>query len=187
MLGPTGSGVLWGRTEILERMGPFLGGGSMIRVVHPEESTWGDLPQRFEAGTPDIAGAIGLGAAIDYLQGIGMGAVRQHERDLTSYTLAALRKLGDATIYGPLDVDRRGGVVCFNYADIHPHDLGTVLDAEGVAIRAGHHCCQPLHRWLGVAATARASLYIYNVPEEVDALVGALAKAKELFSGVRVG
>ena len=145
------------------------------------------MPQKFEAGTPNIADTIAFGAAVDYLQGLGMENVRAHERILVSYALEALGELDGMRIFGPLDPEIRGGVVSFYYDDIHPHDLGTVVDQDGVAIRAGHHCCQPLMRRLGVPATARASFYIYNTPEEVDVLVHALKKAKELFSGVGVG
>ena len=187
MLGPTGVGVLYGRPDLLEDMDPYMGGGSMIRSVALEESTWGEVPQKFEAGTPNIADTIAFGAAVDYLQGLGMENVRAHERILVSYALEALGELDGMRIFGPLDPEIRGGVVSFYYDDIHPHDLGTVVDQDGVAIRAGHHCCQPLMRRLGVPATARASFYIYNTPEEVDVLVHALKKAKELFSGVGVG
>ncbi|MBI4507418.1 MAG: cysteine desulfurase [Chloroflexi bacterium] len=185
MCAPTGIGVLWGREDLLEAMEPFMAGGGMIREVHWDYATWDEIPHRFEAGTPNIAGAVGLGAAVDYLEGIGMAAIRQHEVEITAYALEALRHLGDVTLYGPRDAQRRGGVVSFNVAGVHPHDLGTVLDEHGVAIRAGHHCCQPLMRKLGVPATARASFYLYNVPEEIEALVAAVQHARELFSGVR--
>ncbi len=187
MLGPTGIGVLYGRYELLEAMEPFLGGGDMIREVWLERATWNQLPYKFEAGTPNIADAIALGVAVDYLTHIGMEAVRAHEMELTGYALEVLSSFGDdITIYGPGDPRQRGGVISFNFADIHPHDLGTILDGEGVAIRAGHHCCQPLMRKLGVAATARASFYIYNLPEEVDALARALRRAKEIFGSVLI-
>ncbi len=184
MLGPTGIGVLYGRREHLERMPPFLGGGSMIRDVQLTTATWNDPPWKFEAGTPNIADAIGLGAAVDYLSVLGMENVRAHEVALTAYALAALSQVEDLVIYGPPDPQRRTGVISFNLADIHAHDVGTILDQEGIAIRAGHHCCKPLMRHLGVAATARASFYIYNTREEVDRLVAALIRAKELFGSV---
>ncbi len=184
MLGPTGIGVLYGRREHLERMPPFLGGGSMIRDVQLTTATWNDPPWKFEAGTPNIADAIGLGAAVDYLSALGMENVRAHEVALTAYALAALSQVEDLAIYGPPDPQRRTGVISFNLADIHAHDVGTILDQEGIAIRAGHHCCKPLMRHLGVAATARASFYIYNTREEVDRLVAALIRAKELFGSV---
>jgi cysteine desulfurase/selenocysteine lyase len=185
MCAPTGIGVLWGREHLLEAMDPFMGGGSMILEVHWDHATWNEIPHKFEAGTPNIAGAVGLGAAVDYLERLGMPAVRKHEVEITAYALTALGDVGDVTIYGPHDVQRRGGVVSFNVEGLHPHDLGTILDEHGVAIRAGHHCCQPLMRKLGVPATARASFYIYNTLEEVDALVAAVHRARELFSGIR--
>jgi len=187
MLGPTGVGVLYGRLDLLEDMDPYMGGGSMIRSVALEESSWGEVPHKFEAGTPNIADTIAFGAAVDYLQDLDMENVRAHERELVGYALETLGELDGMRIFGPLDPAIRGGVVSFYYDDIHPHDVGTVVDRDGVAIRAGHHCCQPLMRRLGVPATARASFYIYNTPEEVDVLVHALKKAKELFSGVGVG
>jgi cysteine desulfurase / selenocysteine lyase len=179
MLGPTGVGVLWGRPELLEEMDPFMGGGEMIREVHLDHSTWNDLPYKFEAGTMNIAQAIGLGAAVDYLQGLGMDNVREHERRLGEYAYRRLSGLDDIDIHGP-EKDRTG-VVSFFVPDVHPHDLSQLLDDAGVAIRSGHHCCQPLMRRLGVPATARASFYLYNTEEEVDALVGALEHAREFF------
>lgn len=184
MLGPTGVGVLYVRPEIIKDMGPFLGGGEMIREVWLDRATWNEAPFRFEAGTPNIADVIGLGAAIDYLMDLGMEKVRQHEIGLTAYALEAVGKLDGITIYGPKDAQQRGGVVPFNLADVHAHDVGTILDRQGVAIRAGHHCTQPAMRRLGVSATARASFYIYNTPEEVDILVEALKKAGALFGHV---
>lgn len=181
MLGPTGVGVLYGRQELLETMAPFISGGEMIRQVTLDGATWNEVPWKYEAGTPNIGDVIAFGAAIDYLQAIGMEQVRAHEVEITAYALRRLRQLEDITIYGPPDAQRRGGVISFNYPDIHPHDVGTILDREGVAIRAGHHCCMPLMRRLGVAGTARASFYIYNTVEEVDALVGALEKARSFF------
>ena len=180
MLGPTGSGGLYGRRELLEAMGPYHGGGEMIMEVYPDRSTYKEPPFKFEAGTPPIAQAVGLGAAVDYLEGIGMDAVRAHERELTAYALERLSGIG-ARIFGPTDLDLRGGAVSFWLKDVHPHDLAQVLDQEGVAIRAGHHCAQILMRRLGVPATARASFYVYNVAEDVDALVAALEKAEEVF------
>jgi cysteine desulfurase/selenocysteine lyase len=180
MLGPTGVGVLWGRAELLEAMPPFMGGGEMIREVHLDRATWNDIPWKFEAGTPNIAQVIGLGAAVDYLESIGMESVRAHEIELTSYALRALHQIG-AHVYGPKDAKLKGGVAAFTYCLIHPHDLAQVLDSEGVAIRAGHHCAQPLMRRLGVPSTARASFYLYNTQEDVDALVAALEKARHFF------
>ena len=182
MLGPTGIGVLFGREEILKEMDPFMGGGDMISIVRMEGSTWNELPYKFEAGTPDIADAIALGAAVDYLDALGMDSVRRHERELTAYALEAVASVRDVILYGPADPDSRGGVISFNLADVHPHDLGQVLDGEGIAIRAGHHCAQPLMRCLGVGSTARASFYIYNTKAEVDVLVGALHRARKFFN-----
>ncbi|MHB8993187.1 MAG: cysteine desulfurase [Chloroflexota bacterium] len=187
MLGPTGIGVLYAREELLEKMDPFMGGGSMIMDVTCESATWNDIPYKFEAGTPNVAGAVGLGAAIDYLQQLGMENVRQHEIELTTYALEKLGEVKDLMLFGPRDPQIRGGVISFNFFDIHPHDVGTILDQEGVAIRAGHHCCQPLMRWLDVSATARASFYIYNTESEVDVLVSALNKAKEIMGGFILG
>ncbi len=183
MLGPTGIGVLYAREELLEAMDPFMGGGNMIMEVSCETATWNEIPYKFEAGTPNVAGAIGLGVAIDYLNRLGMESVRQHEIELTAYALEKLGEVKDLLIFGPRDPQIRGGVISFNFLDVHPHDVGTILDQEGVAIRAGHHCCQPLMNWLDVPATARASFYIYNTKGEVDVLVGALNKAKEVMGG----
>jgi cysteine desulfurase / selenocysteine lyase len=182
MLGPTGAGVLYARPELLDAMPPFLGGGSMISRVQLEESTWADVPHKFEAGTPDIADVIALGAAIDYLEALGMADVRAHEQDITGYALERLSTLPQVTIYGPMNVEDRIGVVSFNYGDIHPHDVSQVLDTHGVAVRASHHCAQPLMRRLDTAATARASFYIYNTKAEVDALVSALQEAGRYFA-----
>lgn len=186
MLGPTGIGVLWGRAELLEQMPPFLGGGDMILDVRLDGFTPNEPPWKFEAGTPPIAEAVGLAAAIDYLDTLGMDAIRDHERRLTAYALDALQeRLGDEiTIFGPPGADARAGVVSFDLAGVHPHDVGQVLSEEGVCVRASHHCAKPLHRKLGVAATARASFAIYNDEADVDALVDALVKAREFF---RVG
>lgn len=181
MLGPTGVGVLFGREELLQEMPPFLGGGEMIEQVQDDYSTWNDLPWKYEAGTPNIGDVIAFGAAIDYLSGLGMERVREHERELAAHALEALGALSDVTIYGPQNPSQRGGVVAFNVGDLHAHDVGTVLDFEGIAVRAGHHCCQVLMRTLDVAATARASFYVYTTPEEIDALARSLEKVRELF------
>ena len=181
MLGPTGVGVLYGRHELLEAMDPFLGGGEMIRRVRLEESTWNDVPWKFEAGTPNIGDVCAFGAAIDYLQGLGMEQVRAHEVALVREAMRRLSSVPEVTIYGPEGAEARGGVVAFNLQDIHPHDLGTVLDRHGVAIRAGHHCAQPLMTRLDVVATGRASFYVYNAGEELDALMEGIEAAKRLF------
>jgi cysteine desulfurase/selenocysteine lyase len=182
MLGPTGIGVLYGKRPLLEAMPPFMGGGEMIRTVHLRESTWNDLPWKFEAGTPAIAEAIGLGAAVDYLNELGMAAVRQHEQEITAYAMEQLRSVPELTIYGP-PAELRGGVVSFTLGDIHPHDLASILDQEvGVAIRAGHHCAQPLMERYGLAATARASFYVYTTRADIDTLVQGLHKARQVFS-----
>jgi cysteine desulfurase / selenocysteine lyase len=181
MLGPTGVGVLYGKRDLLDAMDPFLGGGEMISRVTFESSTYADLPHKFEAGTPNIADVIAFAPAIDYLEALGMAAVREHEREITQYALDTLGAVEGVTLYGPRDASERGGAVTFNYGDLHPHDLSQVLDAEGIAIRAGHHCAQPLMRELGVVATARASFYLYNRREEVDALVDALGAADRIF------
>lgn len=182
MLGPTGVGVLYGRKELLEEMDPFLGGGEMISKVTFEGATWNDLPWKFEAGTPNIADVIAFGAAIDYLEALGMDNVRRHEAEITAYALDRLSEIPDITLYGPRDMTQRGGVVSFNMPDLHPHDIGTVLDQYGVAIRSGHHCTQPLWRRLGVTGSARASFYVYNTPEEVDRLVEAVKAARDYFA-----
>jgi len=183
MCGPTGVGVLWGREELLDAMPPFLGGGEMIRDVRLDGFTTNDLPWKFEAGTPPIAEIIGLGAAVDYLDSLGMDAVRRHEIELTAY---ALRTLGDRfgdklTIHGPSDALLRGGVISFAFADLHPHDISQVLDEHAVCVRAGHHCAKPLMRVLGVGATARASVYVYNDESDIDALADALASTADFF------
>jgi cysteine desulfurase/selenocysteine lyase len=183
MLGPTGIGALWGRAELLEGMPPFLGGGEMIRDVRLDGFTPNDVPWKFEAGTPPIAEVVGLTAAVDYLTTIGMSSVRQHERDLTAYALTTLReRYPDLVIHGTDDADSRGGVISFNYKDVHPHDLSQVLDESGVCVRAGHHCAKPLMRRFGVGATARASFSVYNEKADVDALADALATADRLFA-----
>jgi cysteine desulfurase/selenocysteine lyase len=179
MCGPSGIGALWGRAELLEAMEPFLLGGHMIKRVRFEETTWGDLPHKFEAGTAPMAEAVGLGAAIDYLEEIGFEAIEEHERELVVYALERLVDVPGITLYGP-PPERRAGIVSFNIEGVHPHDVAQILDLDGVAIRAGHHCCQPLMSKLGVAATNRASFYLYTVPEEIDRLVEGLHKAKKL-------
>jgi cysteine desulfurase/selenocysteine lyase len=182
MCGPTGIGVLWGRRELLDAMPPFLGGGDMIRRVELDRSEWAAVPQKFEAGTPAIAEAIGLGAAVDYLETLGMEAVREHEKELTAYALDRMSEIPGVKVFGPTDVEIRGGVVSFAMQEAHPHDIATILDSEAIAVRAGHHCAMPLHKWLSVPATTRASFYIYNTQEEVDRLVEALYKVKHIFS-----
>ena len=182
MLGPTGIGAIWARGELLDAMPPFLGGGEMIRDVRLDGFTPNDVPWKFEAGTPPIAEAVGLAVAIDYLKALGMDAVREHEKALTTYALNALRERHPGlAIYGPPDADRRGGVISFNYNDVHPHDLSQVLDEAGVCVRAGHHCAKPLMKRLGVGATARASFSVYNDEADVDELVEALSTADRLF------
>jgi cysteine desulfurase/selenocysteine lyase len=184
MCGPTGIGVLWGRAELLDAMPPFLGGGEMILDVRRDGFTPNELPHKFEAGTPPIAEIIGLGAAVDFLDSLGMSEVRQHEIDLTNYALRVLndRYGEEITIHGPSNASERGGVLSIQYRDVHPHDLSQVLDQRGICIRAGHHCAKPLMRELGVGATARASLYVYNDQADIDALAESLAPAGELFA-----
>ncbi|MFV2000664.1 MAG: cysteine desulfurase [Acidimicrobiia bacterium] len=181
MLGPTGIGTLWGKPERLEEMEPTEGGGEMINIVERHSSTWAPVPHKFEAGTPPIAEAIGFGAAVDYLEAIGMDKVAAHERNLTSYALDRLSEIPDLRVYGPKDVTKRGGAVSFELADIHAHDIATILDQDGIAVRAGHHCARPLMKYFQVPATARASFYIYNVPEDVDALATSLLNARKIF------
>jgi cysteine desulfurase/selenocysteine lyase len=180
LCGPTGVGVLWGRAELLERMSPFNFGGEMIRKVTVEETSWNELPYKFEAGTPPIGEAVAMGAAIDYLNEIGIGAIEEHEHALAAYALERLADVPGIVIYGP-PADRRAGLVSFNLPGIHPHDVAQILDWEGVAIRAGHHCCQPLMARLGVAATNRASFYLYTIPEEIDRLVNGLRQVNKTF------
>lgn len=182
MLGPTGIGVLYGKKTLLSQMEPVEYGGEMIDTVDLYETTWKELPWKFEGGTPHIAGAIGLAAAIDYLEEIGMEKIDQYDRQLASYAYERLSQLEGITLYGP--AENRTGVITFNLGEIHPHDVATVLDAEGIAVRAGHHCCQPLMRKLGVAATARASFYLYNDEADIEALVQGLTKTKEFFGNV---
>ena len=183
MLGPTGIGALYGRREILDGMEPFMRGGEMVLEVWYDRATWNDLPMKFEAGTPNIADAIGLGAAIDYLDALGMDNVRAHEIALTEYALDAFKELEeDIDIFGPRDPERRGAIISFHTDIVHPHDLGTFLDMDGIAVRTGHHCTMPLMRELGVIATARASCYLYNTEDEIDALVDSVKRALRYFS-----
>jgi len=181
MCGPTGIGVLYGKKEHLENMEPIEFGGEMIDFVGLYDSTWKELPWKFEGGTPIIAGAVGLGAAIDFLEEIGLDEIEAHERELAQYALERLQAIEGITVYGPKE---RAGIVTFNLQGVHPHDVATVVDQEGIAIRAGHHCAQPLMNWLDVTATARASLYLYNTKEDIDSLADALVKAKEFFGDV---
>ncbi|MDW8681059.1 cysteine desulfurase [Streptococcus suis] len=183
MLGPTGIGVLYGKEELLNLMSPVEFGGEMIDFVYEQSATWKELPWKFEAGTPNIAGAIGLGAAVDYLTEIGMDAIQAHEAELVDYVFPKLQAIPGLTIYGSQDLSKRTGVISFNLDDLHPHDVATVLDYEGVAVRAGHHCAQPLLRYLQVPATVRASFYIYNTKADCDKLVEAIIKTKEFFNG----
>jgi cysteine desulfurase / selenocysteine lyase len=178
LCGPTGAGALWGRRELLEAMPPFEMGGEMIRSVKLEGTTWNDLPYKFEAGTPAIVEAYGMGIAIDYISEVGLDAISEHEHELVAYAMERLSELPFVTIYGP-PADRRAGIVSFNVDGVHPHDVAQILDWEGVAVRAGHHCTQPLMTRLGVAATTRASFYLYSMREEVDRLVEGVRKAKE--------
>ncbi|KXH79243.1 cysteine desulfurase [Sporosarcina sp. HYO08] len=184
MCGPTGIGVLYGKRDLLNQMEPVETGGEMIDFVGLYESTWKELPWKFEAGTPIIAGAIGLGAAIDYLEEIGMDAIEQHEHEIANYAMERMSTIEGLTIYGPADPGKRAGIITFNLEEVHPHDVATVLDMNGIAVRAGHHCAQPLMKWLDVSATARASFYIYNTVDDVDRLVEGLRVAKEYFSDV---
>jgi cysteine desulfurase/selenocysteine lyase len=181
MCGPTGAGVLYGREDLLDAMPPFHGGGEMIREVWSDRATWNEIPYKFEAGTPNVAQAVGMGAAVEYLEDIGLDDIREHEKEMAAYAIERLEDAG-AVVYGPRNVEERGGVVSFNLEDVHPHDMATILDQEGICIRAGHHCAQPLMRRLDVAATARASFYLYNTPDEIDVLVEGLSKARGWFS-----
>ena len=183
MAGPTGIGVLYGKEHYLNQMSPVEFGGEMIDFVYEQSATWKELPWKFEAGTPNMAGAIGLAAAIDYLEVIGMDAIEHHEQDLIAYVFPKLQAIEGLKIYGSQDLAKRSGVISFNLGDLHPHDLATALDYEGVAVRAGHHCAQPLIQYLEVPATARASFYLYNTKEDCDKLVEALIKTKEFFNG----
>ena len=183
MAGPTGIGVLYGKEHYLNQMSPVEFGGEMIDFVYEQSATWKELPWKFEAGTPNMAGAIGLAAAIDYLEAIGMDAIEHHEQDLIAYVFPKLQAIEGLKIYGSQDLAKRSGVISFNLGNLHPHDLATALDYEGVAVRAGHHCAQPLIQYLEVPATARASFYLYNTKEDCDKLVEALIKTKEFFNG----
>jgi cysteine desulfurase/selenocysteine lyase len=180
LLGPTGIGALYGRAELLQAMPPFLGGGDMIKTVHLRSFTPNDVPHKFEAGTPAIAEAIGFGAAVQYLTGLGMEAVAAHEREMVSYALERLEEIPGVKVYGPT-AEKKGGVASFTLEGVHPHDIAQILDRDGIAVRAGHHCAQPLHEKYGITATARASFYIYSLQEEVDALVNGIYKVKEIF------
>ncbi len=181
VLGPTGIGVLWARKELLEEMSPYQGGGEMIGTVNRNESTWAAVPHKFEAGTPNIAGAVGAGAAADFMEAVGYDAIRSHETELMKYALERLHEVPELTVFGPEDPAERSGVISFALGDAHPHDIATILDSEGVAIRAGHHCAQLVMRHLGVAATTRASFALYNTPEDVDRLVEGLRVVHSIF------
>jgi cysteine desulfurase/selenocysteine lyase len=181
MLGPTGIGVLWGRYDLLAALPPFLGGGEMIETVTMERSTFAKPPHRFEAGTPPIAEAVGLGAAVEYLANIGMDNIAEHEKEITAYALERLQEIGGLSIVGPRETINRGGAVSFTLDGIHPHDIAQLLDSKGVAVRAGHHCAKPAHQRFGVQSTARASFYLYTTPAEIDALVDALQYTKKYF------
>ena len=181
MLGPTGIGALYAKPEILEETEPFMRGGDMVLEVWNDRATWNDVPYKFEAGTPNVADAIALGAAVDYLSNLGMDKVREHEKALTGYALERFSEFEDLDVLGPPDVEQRGGVLSFHSGELHPHDLGTFLDRSGVAIRTGHHCTMPLMRSLGIVATARASFYLYNTEEEIDRLAEAVRDALRYF------
>jgi cysteine desulfurase/selenocysteine lyase len=183
MCGPTGIGVLWGREELLEEMDPFMTGGEMIREVSLDNATWNDIPYKFEPGTPPVAEAVALGAAMDYLSHVGMNWIHEHTSRLVTYAMTQLSAEEGIQVFGPKE--NRAALVSFNAEGVHPHDMATLLDREGIAVRAGHHCAQPLMHWLGVPATARASFYLYNLPEEIDRLLEGIRKAKELFCYAR--
>ncbi len=182
MCGPTGIGALWGRRELFEAMAPYQGGGEMIHIVGRETSSWAEMPHKFEAGTPNISGAIGMGVAIDFLSEIGMDAIVTHERQLMEYALEALRPLPNMRIFGPESLDEHSAVISFTLGDAHPHDISTILDAEGVAVRAGHHCAQLVMKHFDVSATARASFYLYNTTDDVDRLVDGLERVASIFA-----
>lgn len=182
MLGPTGVGVLWGKREVLEQLSPYQYGGDMIKEVHIEKTIFADLPHRFEAGTPHIAGVIGLGAAVDYLKELGMNSVRSHEIEITDYALKALATVKGVDVYGPVNAEDRGGVIAFTMKGAHAHDIAQLLDEDNVCIRAGHHCAMPLHEYLKIPATARASFYAYTTKEDVDALIVGLEKIRKIFA-----
>lgn len=181
MCGPTGIGVLWARRELLEEMSPYQSGGEMIRIVERDGSTWAEVPHKFEAGTPNIAGAVGMAAAADFLEEVGFDEIAEHERTVVRYAVEQLSQVPGLRIYGPASLDERSGVISFTLGDAHPHDISTILDSEGVAVRAGHHCAQLVMRHFGVAATARASFYLYNTTDEVDRLVEALDTVRGIF------
>ena len=182
MCGPTGIGALWARTELLESMSPYQGGGEMIHVVERDTSSWASVPHKFEAGTPNIVGAIGMGAAVDFLSGVGMDAIAAHERDLLAYALERMGEIPGIRLFGPESLDERSAVISFTLGDAHPHDISTILDMEGVAVRAGHHCAQLVMKHFGVAATARASFYLYNTRDDVDRLVEGLDEVRKIFA-----
>jgi cysteine desulfurase/selenocysteine lyase len=181
MLGPTGVGVLWVRPSVIETMDPFLGGGEMISTVSIENTTWADIPHKFEAGTPNFVDVGAFSASLDYLEKLGMENIRAHEKELTAYALEKLNQRNDLTLYGPKNLAERGGVISFNHKIVHAHDVGTILGEEGIAIRVGHHCAQPLMKALGVSSTARASFYIYNTKDDVDAFVKSLDQVSRVF------
>jgi cysteine desulfurase/selenocysteine lyase len=181
MCGPTGIGVLWGRRDVLDALPPFLGGGEMIETVDMARSTYAPVPHKFEAGTPPIAQAVGLGAAVDYLSGLGMGAVAAHEKALTSYALDRLKNVSGVRIIGPAEPVERGGTISFTLAGIHPHDVGQLLDEQGIAVRVGHHCARPVCVRYGIPATTRASFYVYTTMSEIDALADGLERVKRVF------
>ncbi|HYH34031.1 MAG TPA: aminotransferase class V-fold PLP-dependent enzyme, partial [Nocardioides sp.] len=181
VVGPTGIGVLWGRREVLESLPPFLGGGEMIETVAMERSTYAGIPHKFEAGTPPIVEAVGLGAAVDYLGHVGMDAIHRHEQALTGYALEGLRSVPGLRVLGPLDATQRGGAISFEIDGVHPHDVATVLDTRGIAVRAGHHCTKPAHARFGVQSTTRMSSYLYTTPAEIDALVEGLEYTRSYF------
>ena len=181
VVGPTGIGVLWGRRSVLEQLPPFLGGGEMIATVAMERSTYADIPHKFEAGTPPIVEAVGLGAAVDYLGHVGMDAIRAHEEAITGYALEGLAGIRGLTVLGPKDAAKRGGAISFEIDGIHPHDVAQVLDSRGIAVRAGHHCAKPAHKRFGVQSSTRASSYLYTTPAEIDALVDGLEYTKKYF------
>lgn len=181
MCGPTGIGALWGRKELFESMSPFQGGGEMIHIVGRDESSWAEVPHKFEAGTPNIAGAIGMGAAVDFLNGISVEAIAAHERELLEYAIGRMSEIPEMTIYGPKSLDERSAVISFTLGDAHPHDISTILDARGIAVRAGHHCAQLVMKHFGVSATARASFYMYNTRDDVDRLLLGLDEVRSIF------
>jgi cysteine desulfurase/selenocysteine lyase len=181
VVGPTGIGVLWGRRELLEQLPPFLGGGEMISTVSMERSTYADIPHKFEAGTPPIVEAVGLGVAIDYLAAVGMEKVRAHEEAITGYALEGLSTIGGLRVLGPGHAEHRGGAISFEIDGVHPHDVAQVLDSRGIAVRAGHHCAKPAHKRFRVQSSTRASSYLYTTPEEIDALVEGLEYTKKYF------